>query len=77
MVGDADGPGRCPATMSTAAAGGGARVRRAFPRRGTRFLFSRMVSGVILGVVGTAGTLTADRVFDVFGDHSYRMDLRG
>jgi hypothetical protein len=22
-------------------------------------------------------TLTADRAFDVFGDHSYRMDLRG
>jgi len=22
-------------------------------------------------------TLRADRVFDVFGDHSYRMDLRG
>jgi hypothetical protein len=21
--------------------------------------------------------LTANRVFDVFGDHSYRMDLRG
>jgi len=31
----------------------------------------------MLGLVGAAGTLTTDRVFDVFGDHSYRMDLRG
>jgi hypothetical protein len=31
----------------------------------------------MLGLVGVAGTLAADRVFDVFGDHSYRMDLRG
>jgi hypothetical protein len=29
-----------------------------------------------VGLVGAAGTLTDDRVFDVFGDHSYRMDLR-
>ena len=36
-----------------------------------------VASGVILGLVGAAGTLTDDRVFDVFGDHSYRMDLRG
>jgi hypothetical protein len=31
----------------------------------------------MLGLVGAAVTLTGDRVFDVFGDHSYRMDLRG
>jgi len=31
----------------------------------------------MLDPVGTAQALTADRVFDVFGDHSYRMDLRG
>jgi hypothetical protein len=31
----------------------------------------------MLGLVGAAGMFTADRVFDVFGDHSYRMDLRG
>jgi hypothetical protein len=24
-----------------------------------------------------ASTLAADRAFNVFGDHSYRMDLRG
>jgi hypothetical protein len=30
----------------------------------------------MLGPVGAAGALTADRVFDVFGDDSYRMDLR-
>jgi hypothetical protein len=35
-----------------------------------------MASGVMLVLVEAAGTLTADRVFDVFGDHSYRMDLR-
>jgi hypothetical protein len=33
--------------------------------------------GIILGLVSTVVTLAADRVFDVFGDHSYRMDLRG
>jgi len=27
--------------------------------------------------MSTAPTLAADRAFDVFGDHSYRMDLRG
>lgn len=27
--------------------------------------------------VTAARTLTADRVFDVFGDHSFRMDIRG
>jgi hypothetical protein len=27
--------------------------------------------------VAAVAMLTADRVFDVFGDHSYRMDLRG
>jgi len=31
----------------------------------------------MLGLVRAAGTLMADRVFDVFGDHGYRMDLRG
>jgi hypothetical protein len=31
----------------------------------------------MLGLVTAAGALRADRVFDVFGDHSYRMDLRG
>jgi hypothetical protein len=31
----------------------------------------------MLGLVGAEGTLTAGRAFDVFGDHSYRMDLRG
>jgi len=35
-----------------------------------------MASGVTLLIVRTV-TTTADRVFDVFGDHSYRMDLRG
>jgi hypothetical protein len=34
-------------------------------------------SGVTLDLVTATGTLKADRVFDVFGDHSYRMDLRG
>jgi hypothetical protein len=32
---------------------------------------------VILDVMSAAPTPTADRAFDVFGDHSYRMDLRG
>lgn len=32
---------------------------------------------IMLFLVTAAGALTADRVFDVFGDHSYRMDLRG
>jgi len=27
--------------------------------------------------MSTAPTLAADRAFNVFGDHSYRMDLRG
>jgi len=27
--------------------------------------------------MSAAPTLTADRAFNVFGDHSYRMDLRG
>jgi hypothetical protein len=35
------------------------------------------VSGIRLGRVGVVATLAADRVFDVFGDHGYRMDLRG
>jgi hypothetical protein len=34
-------------------------------------------SGVRLGTMGVGATLAADRAFDVFGDHSYRMDLRG
>jgi hypothetical protein len=34
-------------------------------------------AGARLGSVGVVATLAADRVFDVFGDHSYRMDLRG
>jgi hypothetical protein len=36
-----------------------------------------MACGVILALVRAAVTSLADRVFDVFGDHSYRMDLRG
>jgi hypothetical protein len=36
-----------------------------------------VASDVILGLVTAAATLKADRTFDVFGDHSYRMDLRG
>jgi hypothetical protein len=32
---------------------------------------------VILGLVRAVATLAADWVFVVFGDHSYRMDLRG
>jgi hypothetical protein len=36
-----------------------------------------MATGVILGIVRTVAKPTAGRVFDVFGDHSYRMDLRG
>jgi hypothetical protein len=35
-----------------------------------------MASVVILWTVRTVATPTADRVFDLFGDHSYRMDLR-
>jgi hypothetical protein len=35
------------------------------------------VAGVRLGRVGVVATLATGRVFDVFGDHSYRMDLRG
>jgi len=31
----------------------------------------------MVGGVRAATTLRTDRVFDVFGDHSYRMDLRG
>ena len=31
----------------------------------------------ILDHMSTAPTLAADRAFNVFGDHSYRMDLRG
>jgi hypothetical protein len=31
----------------------------------------------MLGLVSTAATPAADRAFNVFGDHSYRMDLRG
>jgi hypothetical protein len=34
-----------------------------------------MASGVTLFIVRIVAT--ADRVFDVFGDHSYRMDFRG
>jgi hypothetical protein len=34
-------------------------------------------AGVILDPVSTVATLAADRAFNVFGDHSYRMDLRG
>jgi hypothetical protein len=34
-------------------------------------------SGITLDLVTATGTLKADRAFDVFGDHSYRMDLRG
>jgi hypothetical protein len=34
-------------------------------------------SGITVDLVSTVVTLMADRVFDVFGDHSYRMDLRG
>jgi len=34
-------------------------------------------SGITLDLVSAVATLTAGRVFDVFGDHSYRMDLRG
>jgi len=33
--------------------------------------------GIRLDRVGVVATLANDRVFDVFGDHSYRMDLRG
>jgi hypothetical protein len=31
----------------------------------------------MLCLVTAVRTLTADRALDVFGDHSYRMDLRG
>jgi hypothetical protein len=31
----------------------------------------------ILDPVRAVATLAGDRVFHVFGDHSYRMDLRG
>jgi hypothetical protein len=34
-------------------------------------------TGISLDLVTAARTLKADRAFDVFGDHSYRMDLRG
>jgi hypothetical protein len=40
-------------------------------------LFPRTVSAVILGIVKAVMTPAEARVFDVFGDHSYRMDLRG
>jgi hypothetical protein len=31
----------------------------------------------MLGLVEATAMPTADRAFAVFGDHSYRMDLRG
>jgi hypothetical protein len=31
----------------------------------------------MLDLVGPVDRLAADRAFAVFGDHSYRMDLRG
>ena len=31
----------------------------------------------IVDLMRASPTLTADRAFNVFGDHSYRMDLRG
>jgi hypothetical protein len=31
----------------------------------------------IVDLMRAAPTLAADRAFNVFGDHSYRMDLRG
>jgi hypothetical protein len=34
-------------------------------------------AGVMLHLVSAVVTLAADRAFNVFGDHSYRMDLRG
>jgi hypothetical protein len=34
-------------------------------------------SAVILGIVEAVAALAEALVFDVFGDHSYRMDLRG
>jgi hypothetical protein len=43
----------------------------------TGFRFPRTVSAVILGTVKAVATMAETRVFDVFGDHSYRMDLRG
>jgi hypothetical protein len=36
-----------------------------------------LTSDVTLDVVRAEATLAADRAFDVFGDRSYRMDLRG
>jgi hypothetical protein len=32
---------------------------------------------VILDRVRAVATMEVDRAFNVFGDHSYRMDLRG
>jgi hypothetical protein len=34
-------------------------------------------AGVMLHLVSAVAMLAADRAFNVFGDHSYRMDLRG
>jgi hypothetical protein len=31
----------------------------------------------ILDLMSTVATMADGRAFDVFGDHSYRMDLRG
>jgi hypothetical protein len=36
-----------------------------------------LADDVTIDNVSTVATLAADRAFDVFGDHSYRMDLRG
>jgi hypothetical protein len=48
------------------------------PQHQHRSIFARRVAcGVILAPVRAVATSLADRVFDVFGDHSYRMDLRG
>ena len=42
-----------------------------------RSLHTQTSAGVMLHLVITVATPAADRAFNVFGDHSYRMDLRG
>jgi hypothetical protein len=42
-----------------------------------RSLHTETSAGVMLHLVSAVATLAADRAFNVFGDHSYRMDLRG
>src|ERR1700693_5483756 len=42
-----------------------------------RSLHTETRAGVILDPVRAVATLTVNRALNVFGDHSYRMDLRG